>query len=146
DVLGRPRRLAPCRRRLLARLHVVEKQLGETCPASVDAAVITALDAASQSVQAALGPGSPSSQHFVVAIGLDRSVAGIGLRLGYPAQLDLPGAGESVANRVALAFPSGLSVAYDADDVGNDAREDTLLLSYVTLVDQPAGRFATVTF
>jgi hypothetical protein len=105
------------------------------------------LRTALRGLEGAFGFGGCVKQPLTVTLSLGDSVAGIAISLAYPARVNLPGSQSTpaVRDRVVLAFDGGLSAVGDLD-TNNDGSDDTLRVSYVSLNDNPAGLFATVTF
>ncbi len=93
------------------------------------------------------GPGAcAGGEDVVVVVAIDEGYGSARVDLAYPAAVNIPGSGSGsdVAGRVAFA-PSGIKVVNDFDDDG-DLADDTLTASLVSIEDNPAGTFVTVTF
>jgi len=93
------------------------------------------------------GATCESGDTVVVTASLDKAFAAFAMTLAYPTgTVNLPGSGQSLANRVAFDVSGGLSTASDDDDIGGDGVDDTLHASFVSNVANDPGDVFTVTF
>ncbi len=90
-----------------------------------------------------------AGEHVMVDVSLDEAFAAFAITLAYPTDaVNIPGTGQDAAvkQRVQFIVSGGLSTSSDDDDMGGDGVDDTLHASFVSNVDNAAGKVLTVTF